>query len=109
LDETSLSPALLADLAAALGAEHVSTTVSDRLANSRGVWPIELKQARVPGLPPLPACVVWPGDAQQVGAVRVLRETAADDVRIAFELARLLVDRHDRHYETVFRQVAAIA
>src|SRR6188768_1307323 len=47
--------------------------------------------------------------AQQVGAVRVLRETAADDVRIAFELPRLLVDRHDRHYETVFRQVAAIA
>jgi alkyldihydroxyacetonephosphate synthase len=76
LDETSLSPALLAGLAAALGAEHVSTTVSDRLANSRGVWPVELKQARRATLPLLPACVVWPGDAQQVSAVLRLANEA---------------------------------
>jgi alkyldihydroxyacetonephosphate synthase len=60
---------LLDALAAALGAEHVSTTLPDRLANSRGVWPVELKQARRSELPSLPACVVWPSDAQQVAAV----------------------------------------
>ncbi len=76
MNETTLSPALLADLAAALGAEHVSTAVSDRLANSRGVWPIELKQARQAGLPPLPAGVVWPGDVRQVSAVLRLANAA---------------------------------
>jgi alkyldihydroxyacetonephosphate synthase len=76
MDAPTLDPALVADLKAAVGAEHVSTAISDRLANSRGVWPIELKQARGPGLPPMPAAVVWPGDAAEVSAVLRLVNTA---------------------------------
>ena len=76
MNENALSSTLLADLTAAVGAEHVSTAVSDRLANSRGVWPIELKEARQAGLPLLPACVVWPRDVQQVSAVLRLANEA---------------------------------
>lgn len=56
-------------LTAVLGPEHVSTSPVDRLANSRGVWPVELKTARQ-GQPPLvPACVAWPASTREVSAV----------------------------------------
>lgn len=76
MNASALSPVLLADLAQVLGDEHVSTAVTDRLANSRGVWPIELKQAARAKLPLLPAAVVWPGDTQQVSAVLRLANAA---------------------------------
>jgi alkyldihydroxyacetonephosphate synthase len=40
------------------------------------VWPIELKQARGPSLPPLPAGVVWPANVQEVCAVLKLAQAA---------------------------------
>jgi alkyldihydroxyacetonephosphate synthase len=70
------APALAA-LVGALGKANVSTGISDRLANSRGVWPVELKLMRqaITGEgadgPPLrlPGCVVWPADTDEVCAV----------------------------------------
>lgn len=67
----------LAALVVALGEANVSTGISDRLANARGVWPVELKAMRraitgagVDGHPPrLPGCVVWPADTGDVRAV----------------------------------------
>ena len=74
LDQAILASALAA-LVDALGPEHVSTDRSDRLANARGVWPVELKAMRraIDGAgsdgPPLPGCVVWPADTEAVSAV----------------------------------------
>ena len=59
----------------AIGGANVSTTITDRLANSRGVWPVALKQTRqalagVAGAgPPLPGCVVLPANTAEVSAV----------------------------------------
>jgi alkyldihydroxyacetonephosphate synthase len=64
-----------AELVAALGEASVSIAVGDRLANARGVWPVELKSMRraitvseVAELP-MPGCVVWPANTDQVSAV----------------------------------------
>jgi alkyldihydroxyacetonephosphate synthase len=72
--ETDFPPAVLAQLEAALGAANVSTALSDRLANCRGVWPVELKLMRraLSGASvdlALPGCVVWPETSEQVSAV----------------------------------------
>jgi alkyldihydroxyacetonephosphate synthase len=75
-----LPPAALAALEAALGATGLSTALSDRLANARGVWPVELKamrQALAGGAAeaPLPGCVIWPEDTAQVSAaLRIAQE-----------------------------------
>ncbi|MGH2562582.1 MAG: FAD-binding oxidoreductase [Thermomicrobiales bacterium] len=73
-DSTLPLPAI-ASLVEALGADNVSTDLSDRLANARGVWPVELKTMRraITGTGsanlPLPGCVVWPTDTEAVSAV----------------------------------------
>jgi alkyldihydroxyacetonephosphate synthase len=70
-----LPASALEALQAALGEAAVSIAPSDRLANARGVWPVELKAMRRALTEggqsdlPLPACVVWPADADQVSAV----------------------------------------
>src|SRR6185295_5617185 len=70
--EFTLATHVLDALADAVGGEYVSTNLSDRLANSRGVWPVELKAMRralirseSDGLP-LPGCVVWPSSTEEV-------------------------------------------
>jgi alkyldihydroxyacetonephosphate synthase len=74
-DGPPLPARALAALVAALGERQVSTDLSDRLANARGVWPVELKAARQlltgdgAGTMALPACVAWPTDAARVAAV----------------------------------------
>ena len=68
----------------ALGEANVSTGISDRLANARGVWPVELKTMRrsdhrneVTAGPPLPGCVVWPADTDEVSAVLRIAQRVA--------------------------------
>jgi len=69
--------AALTALVDVLGTANVSTDISDRLANARGVWPVELKSMRrvitgagADGHPlRLPGCVVWPADTDEVRAV----------------------------------------
>jgi alkyldihydroxyacetonephosphate synthase len=73
--EQVLPAAVLAELTEALGEANVSADLSDRLANGRGVWPVELKVMRrtiagtSSGNLPLPGCVVWPADAGEVSTV----------------------------------------
>jgi alkyldihydroxyacetonephosphate synthase len=61
------------DLRRELGDHAVSTLPMDRLANSRGVWPVEIKLARRAilgeGEIPLPGCVVSPRNTSEASAV----------------------------------------
>jgi alkyldihydroxyacetonephosphate synthase len=61
------------ELRSQLGEHKVSTAVVDRLANNRGVWPVEIKSARRVltghGAFDLPACVVWPENSADVCTV----------------------------------------
>jgi alkyldihydroxyacetonephosphate synthase len=72
---SAISPPVHSALVTAIGAENVSMRLSDRLANSRGVWPVELKSMRrdLCGQQdiaiPLPGCVVTPESTAQVSAV----------------------------------------
>jgi alkyldihydroxyacetonephosphate synthase len=63
----------ISELRSQLGEHKVSTAVVDRLANNRGVWPVEIKSARRvltgDGAFDLPACVVWPENPDDVCTV----------------------------------------
>jgi alkyldihydroxyacetonephosphate synthase len=84
--ESGIPPSVLSELEAAVGSAHISIDVSDRLANARGVWPVELKAARrvLSGDESvafsLPGCVVRPESTEQVSAV--LRIAQENRVRV---------------------------
>jgi alkyldihydroxyacetonephosphate synthase len=72
---------VLAALTTAVGEANVSTGVADRMANARGVWPVALKRTRLSitqrdhAGPPMPGCVVWPGNTGEVSAIlRIAQE-----------------------------------
>jgi alkyldihydroxyacetonephosphate synthase len=73
--ESDIAPSTLAELENSIGAENVSTNLADRLANSRGVWPVELKAIRRALTSDedvdvaLPGCVVSPTTTDQVSAI----------------------------------------
>lgn len=52
-----------------VGAANFSTALPDRLANARGVWPVEMKWMQEGAYPHLPDAVVWPQTAVQVGSI----------------------------------------
>jgi alkyldihydroxyacetonephosphate synthase len=83
IGEPQLPPALRSALAAAAGAEHVSTDPLDRLVHARGKCLRELVRQRRGELGRLPDAVVRPGDEQAVE--RLLRAALdADAVVIPF-------------------------
>ncbi|HUT53840.1 MAG TPA: FAD-binding oxidoreductase [bacterium] len=57
------------ELAAAVGAEHVSARHVDRAIYSRDVWPRNTIRLQSDELPDLPEAVVWPGSVEEVRAV----------------------------------------
>ena len=65
------SPAALAleRITQVVGAAHVSAQKSQRMAYTRGTWPVELKRAQMGDWSLLPAAVVWPATAEEVSQI----------------------------------------
>ena len=60
---------LVEDLQDLLGDQFVSADETTRIAYSRDMWPRSLIRQRFGSVDSPPGVVVWPGDAEQVGAV----------------------------------------
>ncbi len=60
---------LASRLEAVLGSRYCSADLADRVAYSRDVSPLLLQMAAHGGIPPLPAVIVWPENAWQLGQI----------------------------------------
>ena len=83
IPESTLSPALRAELEAAIGSAHVSTDALDRVVHARGKSLRDLVRHRRGDLGRLPDVVVRPADEDEVAAV-VRAAIDADAVVIPF-------------------------
>lgn len=80
MSEAAVITRLVADLEALVGADHVRTTLPDRDAYARDLWP-RAQLERLTHTPPTrPDAVVWPADVEQVAGV--VRLAAAAGVPI---------------------------
>ncbi len=64
-----MSPDQVSQLGEIIGADRISTLLPDRLANSRGTFPLEFKWIQSGPYPYIPDAVVWPRTAREVSAV----------------------------------------
>lgn len=68
------SAALVSDLVRIVGPKRVSTLDGDRLIYGRDAWARDLIRVRAGQVPCAPACVVWPGSAEETARVLLLAE-----------------------------------